>query len=379
MNKEQLSMGKKVEREHAPTVKKIKKNPNMKPQEIYTSIAKDHLNEFPDYYTGLDKMEKELKAKKSAKKKTKFEEYAESYAKTLEFVFVLQEAKQNISVEQIEKMITDYMANRRSTGENLISQAKRLGMTKDDVIRIRASSTLNPKLHNKEGMANKVKFIYEKAVGAKNSLYHMFDTFFHEFSKLKNSKNSDKIVKQMAAGVANALNAIKNEYALRDMFGHLTIPARLVLLKLLETSGVEIPVSYRAEGTNPALVNAEREAKLNPAYPMHDIFSYVALKALDEFIGKIPKDNTLLPMVKQELIKAVVGNKQTAQEMINYIKASPNYTLKSVSLDDYDASKIVLDPNKVKLTDTTYSDTKNPAIASSVEEQLEILRKLINT
>lgn len=241
-------MGKKVEREHAPTVKKIKKNPNMTPQQVYTSIAKDHLNEFPDYYTALKKMEKELEAKKKTKSKTKFEEYAESYAKSLDFVFVLKEAKQSISPDQIEEMIQKYMADRRAAGEELIGQARRLGMSKDDIARVRKNSTLNPKLHNREGMADKVKSIYEKAVGAKNSLYHKFESFFHEFTNTKNSKDGGKIIKKMSSGVANDLNAIRNEYALRDMFGSLTIPARMVLLNLLETSGVQIPISYRAEG-----------------------------------------------------------------------------------------------------------------------------------
>ena len=62
----QLDMGKNVEKEHKPTVEWIENEvedtgkipPN---KEIYASIAKDHLNEFPTYYTALDKMEKELK------------------------------------------------------------------------------------------------------------------------------------------------------------------------------------------------------------------------------------------------------------------------------------------------------------------------------
>jgi len=54
----QLSMGIKVEREHAKTVAFIKSYfkrygkfpPNA---EIYKSIAKDHLREYKDYYTRL--------------------------------------------------------------------------------------------------------------------------------------------------------------------------------------------------------------------------------------------------------------------------------------------------------------------------------------
>jgi len=54
---DQLRMGVKVEKEHTPDPKKAKE------------ISKDHLEEFPDYYTRLDKMEEEAK---KAKEKTAF-------------------------------------------------------------------------------------------------------------------------------------------------------------------------------------------------------------------------------------------------------------------------------------------------------------------
>lgn len=56
-NKRQLEMGIKVEQEHTDS-KKIAKQ-----------IAKDHLSEIPDYYTRLNKMEKEgLQHRHKAKK-----------------------------------------------------------------------------------------------------------------------------------------------------------------------------------------------------------------------------------------------------------------------------------------------------------------------
>jgi hypothetical protein len=51
----QLAMGKKIEHEHTSNMGKA------------TEIAMDHLSEFPDYYTRLIKMEKEVE--KNAKKK----------------------------------------------------------------------------------------------------------------------------------------------------------------------------------------------------------------------------------------------------------------------------------------------------------------------
>lgn len=52
---DQLRMGVKVEKEHTP-------NPA-----IAEEIVKDHLEEFDNYYTGLDKMEKKLEAQKEKK------------------------------------------------------------------------------------------------------------------------------------------------------------------------------------------------------------------------------------------------------------------------------------------------------------------------
>ena len=49
-NKTQLRIGTKVEMEHT------------KSKKVAGKIAKDHLNEFPNYYTHLVKMEKKLKS-----------------------------------------------------------------------------------------------------------------------------------------------------------------------------------------------------------------------------------------------------------------------------------------------------------------------------
>ena len=63
----ELDMGKEVEKEHDPTYDKIKKYyesygdfPNK--ELVFMWIAKDHLQEFKDYYTRLAQMEKEAKA-----------------------------------------------------------------------------------------------------------------------------------------------------------------------------------------------------------------------------------------------------------------------------------------------------------------------------
>jgi len=55
-NPKQLAMGKKVEMEHTD-------NPAMAQE-----IARDHLEEFPNYYTALDEMEAQLKAQKEQRK-----------------------------------------------------------------------------------------------------------------------------------------------------------------------------------------------------------------------------------------------------------------------------------------------------------------------
>jgi hypothetical protein len=61
--KRDLEKGTKMEYEHAQTIKKyMKKGTSVKA--VAKSIAQDHLEEHPDYYRELSKMEKKLKSKK---------------------------------------------------------------------------------------------------------------------------------------------------------------------------------------------------------------------------------------------------------------------------------------------------------------------------
>lgn len=55
-NKTQLMMGRKIEMEHTNKRK------------IAEEISRDHLQEFPDYYTHLEAMEKEMKHEKRYKR-----------------------------------------------------------------------------------------------------------------------------------------------------------------------------------------------------------------------------------------------------------------------------------------------------------------------
>lgn len=57
--RQQLKIGKKVEKEHSGTIdfiiKMLKRDKTPKKKEIYGKIAKDHLKEDPKYYTKLMK------------------------------------------------------------------------------------------------------------------------------------------------------------------------------------------------------------------------------------------------------------------------------------------------------------------------------------
>lgn len=60
--KKDIERGAKKEYEHAQTIKKyMRKGVSVKT--VAKSIAKDHLEEHPDYYRELSKMEKKLKKK----------------------------------------------------------------------------------------------------------------------------------------------------------------------------------------------------------------------------------------------------------------------------------------------------------------------------
>jgi len=69
-DKKQVEMGMDVEKEHAPTVERIREslseNLDIPDKEIFRMIAEDHLREMPDYYTRLKRMEEEGKGEKKA-------------------------------------------------------------------------------------------------------------------------------------------------------------------------------------------------------------------------------------------------------------------------------------------------------------------------
>jgi len=52
-NESQLDMGRKVESEHAATWDKIQAGEIKTPEQLYESIATEHLKEHPDYYDKL--------------------------------------------------------------------------------------------------------------------------------------------------------------------------------------------------------------------------------------------------------------------------------------------------------------------------------------
>jgi len=70
MNKKELAKGTKVEMEHAQTIKKFMKK-GVSVKIVAKHIAKDHLEESPDYYTQLAKIEGKFKKAKENNKKYK--------------------------------------------------------------------------------------------------------------------------------------------------------------------------------------------------------------------------------------------------------------------------------------------------------------------
>ena len=77
--KYQLHEGREVEKEHKRTYQLVKRRKcKLSPQKFYSSIAKDHIREFPTYYTALEKMEKGLK-KKAKTSKTRRKTYKPKY------------------------------------------------------------------------------------------------------------------------------------------------------------------------------------------------------------------------------------------------------------------------------------------------------------
>jgi len=67
LDSKQLALGIEVEKEHASTVAWLRKHPEASLDDAAAHIAIDHLNELPDYYTLLDKMERGAKKSNPAR------------------------------------------------------------------------------------------------------------------------------------------------------------------------------------------------------------------------------------------------------------------------------------------------------------------------
>jgi len=118
--KEQIKMGKEVEKEHLPTLKDMKKDCDagkLKPLEHYVKgIAKDHLKEFSDYYTRLTKMEKEAEA--SVKKSFGNDEGMEDWVKSREVNVVgqLRMSYPALAEDKLKELAREYLTNMYKKG-----------------------------------------------------------------------------------------------------------------------------------------------------------------------------------------------------------------------------------------------------------------------
>lgn len=67
----QLAKGIREEMEHAATIKRVKRNPDMPVREVAKAIAKDHIKEDPRYYDKLEVVDKATKEVKQEMRRTK--------------------------------------------------------------------------------------------------------------------------------------------------------------------------------------------------------------------------------------------------------------------------------------------------------------------
>lgn len=361
MNKTQLKIGQKVEREHSPTVRKLRKNPDMPSEEIYKNIAIDHLNEYPDYYTGLEKMENELEMKKKEreKRKTAFEHFVVSFANQIGIKIISESTNSSVSTGEIENRIHEYIKKIQQVGDEILKHKKRYGLTEMDIIALKRIISLNTNIYAKKEIPEKTKKIFDGVIKAKNALYKTFSNVFKRYKKLNPSDKNfniskNKEIKSLRGTVAAIMNSIRSEYSYRDLFGYLTQPAKMVLIDLLKEHEIEIPVRYTSEGSE-NFKNVAISNQLNPVYPFHLLYNFIGLQTIDKFLSGLDKNSPLFEKFKSELISAVTENNKTAEDMAYYIN-NGKFELKNISInDDF-------------LTKTTYSDTTKPSISSLADE-----------
>lgn len=354
-------MGKKVEREHAPTVRKLRKNPNMSDQAIYTSIAKDHLNEFPDYYTGLAKMENELEKKKQ---KRNFEKTVEAFMQHLDDE-ILTEA--TLTEENIERMIIDYQNDLKARGKQLLLNAKRLKMNPREINQIR--DWMNPpqpvaRRHESSSNAQKVLSIYNTAIETKKEIQRYFDALLDSFKQGLKGNLLEKQIKDSATGVAIALNRYNPERAYADLMGNITLPAKMVLIDLLKEQGISIPVRYSAVFSDPVATKAVIGAKMNPSYPLGKLFTFVALSALSNVLMKIPDGNPMKAILSHHFLNSIVNKDKQARNIIEFItKNNSGYELPAFE-SSRDGTKMSL-----RRSEGSLAQPSRPSITSRLEDQ----------
>ena len=129
---EELRKGIKIEYEHIDK----EKYSNSEAKNIAKEIAKDHLEEIPDYYTRLIKMEKEAESEKEVKESISLKEFLENNEESMDDesdYFVKKEDRERKSLpEDIEKKVIAFLKKNPNPDDDKVHAfAKKMGIEPD--------------------------------------------------------------------------------------------------------------------------------------------------------------------------------------------------------------------------------------------------------
>lgn len=336
MSNKELKLGKKIESEHKGSIKKIKKNPSIPYKKAYEEIAKDHLKEDPKYYSKLQK-------------------YVEGYS-----LFI--EKTEKIDVKYFAQKINDFIEDYQ-TKIDLLTSKKSINKYKiDRVDLLSIKSLLTPikrSVHQKESIAVKTLDAYKTAVNANEKIKNLFNNFSKQISG-KSIEEVEQLTIQLSKELIFILKSWNAEKFRRDLLGHLTQPARMVLLKeLKERHNIDIPVTFTGIFNNPEVKNQVIKNRLNPEYPISVLMNIIALQSLNDVVSKA--DPKIKELLSEQLFKAINYTSGIENAIITYINTSDI----SQRLNSLDFNSLIKNKNFKKIDkpdqlevnpDTTYGE-----------------------
>jgi hypothetical protein len=351
----QLKMGRKVEREHGKTVNTLKKDPTIPNKKVYDMIARDHVEgeNNPKYYSKLQK-------------------YVESVLRENNILF--ENNKQNsVDEKYFEKKILEYINDYVNKIDSILKD-KKTKKSRNDVSNLMTlKKNVSQTLHKKESIVKKTFQTYNIIVKHNKNIHVLFNDFSKNIEG-KSIEEVNELANELSKDLVGEMKSWNFEIGQRDLLGHITQPAKVVLINELEKQNITIPMSHLGIYDDPKITQKVIDARLNPNYPLSILINIVAMQALNNVVSGL--DPKIKNLVGKLIYKSITSIGNTEQRMIEYIeKTDIEQRLSSLDFNSLIKGKVLrsLDkPDQLEISpDTTYAkiDPKRQSLIGKLSER----------